>query len=121
MYGIMALISYVVRQFYLPNPYITYFASGYEGFADIFNIIVGGAILHFFAYTITGIYYTKGTNAFIGSISYLFWYIICGAIISFIGLYIKSIKAAIILFIFAYLLICLFVGFLKNKFYYYNY
>ena len=47
MYSIISLISAWIRQFYLPNPFATILNPSY---ADIFNILVGGAILHFLSY-----------------------------------------------------------------------
>ena len=43
MYKTVSILSALIRQFYLPNPYEIYFNS--SAYADIFNIIIGGAIL----------------------------------------------------------------------------
>ena len=48
MYGFIHLISAFVRQFLLPNPYVN--IIGTEACADLFNIIIGGTIIHIFAF-----------------------------------------------------------------------
>ncbi len=69
MYKIVSIISYFIRQFYLPNPYANFFEI--EVYADIFNIIVGGTILHVYAYFLTSSTYDKGKHSsWVGS----FWY-----------------------------------------------
>ena len=45
MYKIIHLISGLIRQFVLPNPYIN--IIGNETYADLFNIFIGGTILQF--------------------------------------------------------------------------
>ena len=47
MYGIIALISAWIRQFYLPNPFVNIIDPLY---ADLCNIIIGGFIIHILAY-----------------------------------------------------------------------
>lgn len=44
MYKIFNILSAFIRQFCLPNPYAIYFET--TVYADVFNILVGGAILH---------------------------------------------------------------------------
>ena len=69
MYKIVSIISYFIRQFYLPNPYLNFFET--EVCADLFNIIVGGTILHVYAYFLTsGIYDNGKHSSWVGS----FWY-----------------------------------------------
>ncbi|MGN1298282.1 MAG: hypothetical protein ACI4VH_07755 [Clostridia bacterium] len=69
MYKIVSIISFFIRQFYLPNPYVKYFDI--EAYADIFNIIVGGIILHIYAYFLTSCIYDKYKHSsWVGS----FWY-----------------------------------------------
>lgn len=67
MYGMVSLISLIIRQFFLPNPYINCFSN--KNVADLFNLIIGGAILHFLSFIITSIYYSKGDAPTIGSIT----------------------------------------------------
>lgn len=64
MYGIIALISAWIRQFYLPNPFVNIIDPLY---ADLFNIIIGGFIIHILAYYITGCIYENGSSPGLGS------------------------------------------------------
>ena len=69
MYKVVYIISALIRQFLLPNPYLNLFKE--EVYADLFNIIIGGVILHKLSYWLTGIGYTKGVNEPVeGSIGY---------------------------------------------------
>ena len=69
MYEVISLLSIIIRQYYLPNPYIFYFESSL--YADIFNIFIGGAILHMFSFFLTSSIYEKGKNAtWVGCILY---------------------------------------------------
>ena len=43
MYGIVSIIGSILRQVYLPNPFVNVFAT--QGIADLFNLVVGGAII----------------------------------------------------------------------------
>ncbi len=112
MYSIISLISAWVRQFYLPNPFATIISSSY---ADLFNILVGGAILHLLSYGITSIYYERGSMPSIGSISYLFWYIVNTFIFIGIGKITTSILSFAILFLIVYVIIIGVISSLSNK------
>ena len=69
MYKIVSIISFFIRQFYLPTPYANFFEI--EVYADIFNIIVGGTILHIYSYFLTSSIYDKDKHSsWVGS----FWY-----------------------------------------------
>lgn len=75
MYKIVSIISLFVRQIYLPNPYIRYF--NIELYADIFNILFGGAILHIYAYFLTSSIYDKYEHpSWVGSFLYCMNYIL---------------------------------------------
>ena len=75
MYKIISIISLLIRQFYLPNPYIGYFDI--ELYADIFNILVGGTILHIYAYSLTSSIYDKYRHSsWVGSFLYCINYIL---------------------------------------------
>lgn len=114
MYSIVSFVSLIVRQFLLPNPYLNYFPD--KNIAELFNIIAGGAILHFLSFWITGIYYSKGDAPTLGSISYLFWYIINTAIITLAGCLIKNIYLLIFSLIVIYLIIVIIIIKISNKF-----
>ena len=81
MYKFISIISLFIRQFYLPNPYVGYF--NIELYADIFNIVVGGSILHIYAYFLTSSIYNKyGQPSWVGSFLYCINYILNTYLIS---------------------------------------
>lgn len=74
MYRIFNTLSAFIRQFCLPNPYAMYFET--SAYADVFNILVGGVILHVFSFFLTSSAYEKGKHpSWIGSILYCISYI----------------------------------------------
>lgn len=114
MYSIISLISAWIRQFYLPNPFATIITNSL--YADIFNIFVGGFILHKLSYGITSIYYNKGENPIIGSISYFIWYVINTLIFIEVGKITNSCTMYISLLIIIYLIIIITINnIIKSK------
>jgi hypothetical protein len=103
MYKLVSILSILVRQFLLPNPYERIFSE--ESTSLLFNLIIGGLILHFLSYTLTGIFYNKGEAPSLGSIMYLLWYIINTAIITVAGMLIQNVYWLIIILIITYLII----------------
>ncbi len=74
MYKTVSILSALIRQFYLPNPYELYFNS--NAYADVFNIIIGGFILHLLSYFLTSSIYEKRNHpSWIGSALYCINYI----------------------------------------------
>lgn len=74
MYKIFNILSLIVRQYYLPNPYLLYFSNSL--YADIFNLFIGGSILHMLSFFLTSSVYNKGTHpGSIGCILYCISYI----------------------------------------------
>ena len=74
MYRIFNTVSVFIRQFWLPNPYAMYFET--SAYADVFNILVGGVILHVFSFILTSSVYEKGKHpSWIGSALYCISYI----------------------------------------------
>lgn len=100
MYSIISIISAWIRQFYLPNPFAIIISN--SSYADLFNILVGGIILHILSYRMTSIYYRRGNAPAIGSISYLFWYIINTFIFIGLGYLTASWKIYVILLLIIY-------------------
>lgn len=114
MYKFIHLISALIRQFVLPNPYINVIGS--EVHADLFNIFIGGTILHFCAYILTGCAYTKGINdPASGSFGYLISYCYVTALITTLGYFIFNITVFIIIFIVLYIASCILVGYIFNR------
>ena len=114
MFKIMHVISAFVRQFLLPNPYAIWFEM--EIYADLFNIVIGGFILHTLAYSLTGVAYTKGVdNPTAGSAGYLISYCYLTLIITLVGKLIVNIKLAIIIFIIIYIISLLVISKLFSR------
>ena len=113
MYGIVSIIGSILRQAYLPNPFVNIFAS--QGMADLFNLVVGGAIISGLSYFLTGCVYERGEAPAVGSFLYTFNY----ALITFsfygVSLIIKNIIAATVVYTILYIIIWIFLSNLKNK------
>ena len=74
MYGLVSFVGSVVRQFCLPNPFISIFNT--KGMADGFNLIVGGAVIGCLSYILTGCVYDRGDNPAAGSALYTMSYFV---------------------------------------------
>lgn len=70
MYRLIYIISFLIRQFLLPNPF-----APLGGNAEIINLLVGGAFVPL-SYFMTGFIYDKGSEPAIGSILFLVVYAI---------------------------------------------
>lgn len=114
MYKFIHLISALIRQFVLPNPYINIIGS--EVYADLFNIIIDGTILYFCAYILTGCGYTKGVNdPASGSLGYFISYCYVTALITALGYFISNITVFMIVSIVLYAVSCILVGYIFNR------
>lgn len=113
MYGIVSIIGSIFRQIYLPNPFVNVFAT--QGIADLFNLVVGGAIIGCLSYLLTGCIYESGEAPAVGSILYTFNF----ALITFsfygISLLIKNIIIAAIVFFILYIIVCGFLLKVKSE------
>lgn len=113
MYGIVSILGSILRQIYLPNPFVNVFAT--QGIADLFNLFVGGAIIGGLSYFLTGCIYESGEAPAVGSILYTFNF----ALITFsfygISLLINNIIIAAIVFFILYIIVCGFLLKLKNE------
>lgn len=114
MFKFVHLVSALIRQFLLPNPYINLFKE--EVYADLFNIVIGGYILHKLSFWLTGMGYTKGVDEPVeGSIGYLFSYIVLTFIITFIGKIFTDIRIVIAIFLIIYIILCILVNKIFNR------
>lgn len=79
MYGLMAGISVIVRQFYLPNPF--------ECFGDSAILInwIAEPIMQVVTYGLVGLVYHKGEAPALGSFLYLLTYAILTGILWVLG------------------------------------
>ncbi len=69
MYEFVALVSVFIRQYYIPNPFESYGIYGL-----LFNLLVGGAVLHLGSFKVVGLYYEKYSFSALGSFLYLAFY-----------------------------------------------
>lgn len=105
MYQFVAIISAIIR-YYLPNPYLSWITN--QVYADLFNIIVGGLVLHKLSFWLSGCSYYKGINdPSKGSFGYLTSYILLTFIITIIGKLEINYKMEIVIFALIYLLLCI--------------
>lgn len=102
MYKLFALISFIIRQLYLPNP----LESLEYGF--LINIIIMEPILYLLTYNVVGLYYSKGCNPVLGSLLYLIFYIVHIGLIMLMGFFQWSIISISIIFI-SYLMLLIFI------------
>lgn len=113
MYGIASILGSILRQIYLPNPFVNVFPN--QGIADFFNLVVGGTIISFLSYLLTGCIYEKGEAPAIGSFLYTFNY----ALITFsfygISILVKDIIIATVIYLILYIIVCVFLSNLRSK------
>lgn len=113
MYNIIHIISALIRQFLLPNPFSNLFSN--QIYADLFNILLGGAILHVLAYIMTGIVYEKGSAPGLGSFLYLFNYCIITGTIILITWLIHNFWVAVIICIVVYIIVLMLLNKLSSR------
>ena len=114
MYKIINIISAFLRQFVLPNPYIN--IIGNEIYAELFNIFIGGTILHFLSFFLTGCGYTRGVNdAVTGIVGYFISYCYLTGLITLLGYFISNVAIFIISFIILYIVSCIVVNKIFDK------
>lgn len=113
MYKFIHLISALIRQFLLPNPYIN--IIGNETYADLFNIVIGGTIIHIFAFILTGCGYQRGIDdPASGSFGYLISYCYITIIITLLGFLISNFVIFIIVYLVVYIASCILVVIVFN-------
>lgn len=125
LYGIIAAVSILVRQFVLPNPFEPLgetFTLSIKDFSisltpAVANLIIE-PILHAITFSVVGIYYSKGTNKpALGSSLYLLFYSIHIGLIYIISSFGFTL-ATIIITLVAYVIAHIIVNVLINKFFY---
>ena len=81
VYTLMTIISLLIRQFCLPNPF-----ECFGEHAVLYNWIAE-PILHLIAYSFVGIFYIKGSEPLLGSIAYLFVYALLVGVLWVFGIF----------------------------------
>lgn len=80
MYQLVAIVSVIVRQFYLPNPF-----ECFGDMAILYNWIAE-PFIHILSYWLVGQIYQRGSAPAIGSILYLFAYSLITGVLWICGL-----------------------------------
>lgn len=80
-YGLMTVISTLIRQFCLPNPF--------ECFGDSAILInwIAEPVIQVVAYVIVGMFYTHGSAPFFGSLFYLITYAMIVGVLWMFGIF----------------------------------
>jgi hypothetical protein len=110
MYKLVAFISILIRQLYIPNPFEP------SDYAIIINILIE-PILHLFTYNVVGLYYSKGSNPVIGSLLYLVFHIVHIGLLMIMGFFQWSLISIVITFI-VYIIILVFIKVLSEGSFY---
>ena len=81
LYVIITIISVIVRQFFLPNPF--------ECFGDIALLInwIAEPIIQVVAYRIVGMFYVRASAPAIGSLLYILTYALIVGLLWILGIY----------------------------------
>ena len=94
--GLVSTISYLIRQFVLPNPFTNLLEDINK--ATIFNWIFGFVFIPL-AFILTGTWYISGRDEkWVGSIGFLFNYFVLTEIFRFITKFIVNIYWSVVLF-----------------------
>ena len=80
LYSFITIASTIIRQFYLPNPFEYLGEKGY-----VINLIAE-PIIYVLAYSIVGSFYVKGSAPALGSLLYLFTYVLIVGLLWGLGL-----------------------------------
>jgi ABC-type multidrug transport system permease subunit len=83
LYKLIAVIFFIIRQFYIPNPFDA-LGDGYTLYVNQIPFIIPPLLLNMMAepiiqvitYNIVGFYYRRGSNPFLGSVLYMIFYCI---------------------------------------------
>lgn len=102
MYGLTSIISFLIRQFLLPNPFVNMFEN-----AEVVNLIFGGVFIPL-AYVLTGTWYRSQKGFYwIGSLGFLGNYTLLTFLLIGISYFISNIYWIIAIFLIIYVLLCI--------------
>ena len=111
--GIVSTISYLVRQFCLPNPFENMFPK--SGTAEVINLIFGAMFVPL-AFILTGTWYVSGRDEkWIGSLGFFVNYCILTGLLLLISSIISNIYWVIGIFIVIYIILCFLEAWLLNR------
>lgn len=103
MYYLIKILSFFIRQFFLPNPFINIFSS--MGIAELVNLICGGVFIKL-AYWLTGTWYvSRRGEEWKGSLGFLVSYFLLSDLFIKLSNYIHNIYYVIGLFGLIYIIL----------------
>lgn len=109
----ISIMSYLARQFILPNPFANIFVS--PGYAEIANWIFGGIFVPL-SFLLTKTWYVSGINEkWEGSLGFFVNYCMLTGLLLLISKFISNIYWIIGIFVVVYLILCFIEGWLLNK------
>lgn len=121
MYKIFFLISTIIREFYLPNPFKKYFQNDLwylnaNSIAEIFNLVIGGTILYYSSFFLASSIYKKGEMPYIiGSICYLISFILNNILMEHLCSLFTDFKLEFIILIYFIIDLTVYLGIIKLK------
>lgn len=105
--GIISIASYLIRQFYFPNPFSNIVKD--PNMATIVNCICGGIFIPL-AYALTHTWYNGGAES-IGSFGFFINYAILTGLFLLITKFITNLYLVAFLFVLGYVILCI----IENK------
>ena len=74
MYRLISSFNSLIREEIMPNPFG--FVSDNELIVMLFTYFIGAAILHKISFAMCGVFYERGEEALLGSIGYMFFFVL---------------------------------------------
>ncbi len=109
MYQIVSALNGFIREEMIPNPFE--FISDNECIVILFTYLIGGTILHIISFAMCGVLYNRGSCPVLGSMGYMFFFILNVGILMILNKWFNNIFVISIIYI--VLVIAIFV--LLNK------
>ena len=115
------IISTIIREFYLPNPFEKYFQNDLwyfkaKSIAEIFNLVIGGTILYYSSFFLASSIYKKGEMPpIIGSICYLISFIFNNILMEHLCSLFTNFKLEFIILIYFVIDLIVYLGIIKLK------
>ena len=111
--GIVSTISYLIRQFVLPNPFENVFQKVRT--AEVVNLIFGGIFIPL-AFLLTRTWYVSGVNEkWEGSLGFFVNYCILTGLLLLLSKFISDVYWIIGIFVAVYIILCFVEGWLLNR------
>lgn len=80
MYELMAFVSWIIRTYYLPNPFVGTIIP------EDYNLLIGW-LLSTITYLVVKIFYSKGSFPLLGAVLFLIFYYVHNELIALAGIF----------------------------------